>query len=47
MFTLENNALTRELSIRLNFDAPVSYQEFCENEEYSSLFESGAKAQIV
>jgi hypothetical protein len=25
----------------------VSYQEFCENEEYSSLFESGAKAQIV
>jgi len=47
MFYLKNNILTRELAIRLQFDAPISYKEFITHEEYKLLFEKNAKKEVI
>lgn len=47
MFAIENNSLTRELSIKLAIEVSISYEQFINHDEYKSLFQKKARREIL
>lgn len=40
--TVDQNSITREVWFDLRFHAPISYEEFCNNPEYESIFDNSS-----